>query len=206
MSSLDIETKRKLREMNATDMLQAFEAQDEAMSMALSFNERVRLVVDEAHSTFTTAKVGGLISRAKLRYPNADLRQVDLVEERGLNRNMLASIGSCAFIDQNQNVVFQGFTGSGKFYVGCALAKQACRNSIRTQYVRMPDLEEEWVQAQDKPLGAAKFLKKYGSFTMLVIDDLCEASHKSSNAKQIIMRRSPRHACRRPTSSELNFA
>lgn len=171
MSSLDIETKRKLREMNAIEMLQAFEAQDEILSMALSFDERVRLIVDEAHSTFTTSKVGGLISRARLRYPNADLRQVDLIEERGLNRNMLTALGSCAFIEQNQNVVFQGFTGSGKSYLGCALAKQACRNRIRTHYVRMPDLEEEWVQAQDKPLGAAKFLKKYGAFTLLVVDE-----------------------------------
>lgn len=164
MSSLDIETKRKLREMNATEMLQAIEAQDEAMNMALTFDERVRLIVDEAHSAFTTSQVGGLIRRAKLRYPNADLRQVDLIEERGLNRNTLTSVGSCGFIGQNQNVVFQGFTGSGKSYLGCALAKQACRNRIRTHYVRMPDLEEEWVQAQDKPLGASKFLKKYGSF------------------------------------------
>lgn len=171
MSSLDIETKRKMREMNATEILQAIEAQDETLSLELSFDERVRLIVDEAHSTFTTSKVGGLISRAKLRYPNADLRQVDLVEERGLNRNTLTAIGSCAFIAQNQNVVFQGFTGSGKSYLGCALAKQACRNRIRTHYVRMPDLEEEWVQAQDKPLGASKFLKKYGSFTLLVIDE-----------------------------------
>ncbi|MGO4384377.1 ATP-binding protein [Specibacter sp. RAF43] len=171
MSSLDIETKRKMREMNATEMLQSSEAQDETLSMALSFDERVRLIVDEANSTFTTSKVDGLISRAKLRYPNADLRQVDLVEERGLNLNTLTAIGSCGFIAQNQNVVFQGFTGSGKSYLGCALARQACRNRIRTHYVRMPDLEEEWVQAQDKPMGASKFLKKYGSFTLLVIDE-----------------------------------
>ena len=132
MSSLDIETKRKLREMNATDMLQAIEAQDETLSMGLTFEERVRLIVDEAHSAFSTSQVGGLIRCAKLRYPNADLRQVELIEERGLNRNTLTGIGSCAFIEQNQNVVFQGFTGSKKSYLGCALTKQACRNRIRT--------------------------------------------------------------------------
>ena len=36
MSSLDIETKRKLREMNATEMLQAIEAQDEAHEHGLT--------------------------------------------------------------------------------------------------------------------------------------------------------------------------
>ena len=42
--------------------------------MALTFEERVRPIVDAAQSAFTTSKAAGLISRAKLRYPHADLR------------------------------------------------------------------------------------------------------------------------------------
>ena len=86
MSPIDIETKRKLREMNAADLLAAIEAQDETLSMALAFEERVRLVVDEAYSAFTHSKITGLLRRAQLRYPNADLRAVDRIEERGLER------------------------------------------------------------------------------------------------------------------------
>lgn len=70
-----------------------------------------------------------------------------------------------------QNVVFQGFTGSGKSYLGSALAKQACTMRIRAHYIRMPDLEEAWIQAADKPQGQAKFLKKYAAYTLLVIDE-----------------------------------
>lgn len=51
------------------------------------------------------------------------------------------------------------------------MAKQACRHRIRAHYIRMPDLEEAWRMARDKPTGAAKFLRKYASFTMLVIDE-----------------------------------
>lgn len=51
------------------------------------------------------------------------------------------------------------------------MAKQACQQRIRAHYIRMPDLEEAWTIAQDKPAGAAKFLKKYASFTVLVIDE-----------------------------------
>ncbi|MFD2363284.1 MULTISPECIES: ATP-binding protein [unclassified Arthrobacter] len=74
-------------------------------------------------------------------------------------------------MERQQNVVFQGFTGSGKSYLGCALAKQACQHRIRAHYVRMPDLEEAWALAKDKPLGVTKFLKKYAAFTLLVIDE-----------------------------------
>ncbi|MDR6413293.1 ATP-binding protein [Pseudarthrobacter sulfonivorans] len=84
---------------------------------------------------------------------------------------MIAQLGTCSFIERQQNVVFQGFTGSGKSYLGCALAKQACQHRIRAHYVRMPDLEEAWALAKDKPQGQTKFLNKYAAFTLLVIDE-----------------------------------
>jgi len=87
VSRIDTETKRKLREMGAAPILEALEAQDETLVLGMAFEERLRLIVDEAHSGFNHAKVEGLIRRAGLRYPGADLRRLDLVDERGLDRN-----------------------------------------------------------------------------------------------------------------------
>lgn len=171
MSRLDSETKRKLREMGVTSLLEAFEAQDETMTLGMAFEERVKLVVDDAHAAFTHAKVEGLIRRAGLRYPDADLRRVDFIEQRGLDRGLLAQLQTCSFITRQQNVVFQGFTGSGKSYLGSALAKSACQHRYRAHYIRMPDLEESWAAAKDKPGGREKWLRKYAAFTLLVIDE-----------------------------------
>ena len=171
MSRLDSETKRKLREMGVTSLLEAFEVQDETMTLGMAFEERVKLVVDDAHAAFTHAKVEGLIRRAGLRYPDADLRRVDLIEQRGLDRGLLAQLQTCSFITRQQNVVFQGFTGSGKSYLGSALAKSACQHRYRAHYIRMPDLEESWAAAKDKPGGREKWLRKYAAFTLLVIDE-----------------------------------
>lgn len=171
MSQIDTETKRKLREMGAGTLLEALDSEDEGLVLGMSFDDRLRLVVDEAHSAFNHAKVEGLIRRAGLRYPQADLRRVDRVDERGLDRHVLAQLGTCSFIERHQNVVFQGFTGSGKSYLGCALAKQACQHRIRAHYIRMPDLQEAWAMAKDKPQGTTKFLRKYAAFTLLVIDE-----------------------------------
>ena len=59
MSVLDGETKRKLREMNAGELVEAIDLQDDTLSISLSFEERVRLVVDDAYSTFMHSKVDG---------------------------------------------------------------------------------------------------------------------------------------------------
>lgn len=171
MTQLDTETKRKLREMAAVPLLEALSVQDDTLTLGMSFEQRISLAVDEAHTAFIHAKVEGLIRRAQLRYPNADLRRIDMLEERGLDRDVIAQLATCSFIDRQHNVVFQGFTGSGKSYLGSALAKQACMMRIRAHYIRMPDLEEAWTQAADKPQGQAKLLKKFASFTLLVIDE-----------------------------------
>lgn len=171
MSVIDIETKRKLREMGAGELLAALENQDDTLAAGLPFAERVRLVVDDAHSAYTDTKITGLIRRAGLRFPDADLRRVDLVEERGLDRGTLAELATCQFITSHRNIVFQGFTGSGKSYLGSALAKAACQHRLRSHVIRMPDLQEAWVLARDKPQGSSKFLNKYAAFTLLVIDE-----------------------------------
>jgi hypothetical protein len=98
MSVIDIETKRKLREMGATALLEAIDAQDESQVLDMSFTDRIQLVVDEAHASFNHAKVEGLIRRAGLRYPGADLRRLDLVEERGLDHHLIAQLATCSFI------------------------------------------------------------------------------------------------------------
>lgn len=67
MTAIDIETKRKLREMGATALLDAVEAQNEGHVLGMSFEDRLQILVDEAHSTFNHAKVEGLIRRAGLR-------------------------------------------------------------------------------------------------------------------------------------------
>lgn len=181
-----METKRKLRDMGATTILEAIASQDDALVMGMGFEQRMSLIVDEAYSSFSHNKVEGLIRRAGLRYPEADLRRIDMVEQRALNHELLVSLATCGFIERHQNVVFQGFTGSGKSYLGCALAKQACQHRYRAHYIRMPDLEEAWVNAQDRPQGTVKFLKKYAAFTVLVIDEWL-LDHPDENMRRMLL-------------------
>lgn len=168
---IDSETKRKLRDMGAGDLLAALEAQDDDACAGLSFAERLQAAVDEAHSQFVTSKVSNLTRRANLRYPDADVRRLALAEERGLDRVKIAELSTCGFAERGANVVIEGFTGSGKSFLSCALAREACKRRMRSYYVRVPDLEEQWREACDRPSGVAKLLKKMGNFTVLVLDE-----------------------------------
>jgi DNA replication protein DnaC len=52
--------------------------------------------------------------------------------------------------------------------------------------VRMPQLMDELAVSRDEDWLKAK--RRYARCELLVVDDLCEASHKSSNAKHRVMR------------------
>lgn len=171
MTIIDTTTRYKLREMGAAALADAFSGQDETLTMGMPFSERIKLAVDDAHASYSQQKIEGLIRRAGLRYGDAELRRLDLLEDRGIDRGVIAQLGTCTFVGRGENVVFQGFTGSGKTYLGSALTKAACQHQYRALYIRMPDLEEAWHAAADKPGGKEKFLRKYAAYQILTIDE-----------------------------------
>lgn len=67
MTKLDAETKRKLREMAAVPLLEAFSAQDETLTLGMPFEQRISLAVDEAHTVFTHAKPTRSLLMPKLK-------------------------------------------------------------------------------------------------------------------------------------------
>ena len=135
MTMLGSETNRKLRDMGAACLIGAIEAQDDETCMGMTLAERMQMAVDEAHSAFVEGKVGQLIKRAHLRYPNADVRRIDFSEERNLDRVRTTELATCGYVERGSNVVLQGFTGSGKSFLACALAKEACKRRMRTCYI-----------------------------------------------------------------------
>jgi DNA replication protein DnaC len=73
----------------------------------------------------------------------AVVEDLDYRSRQGLERSQLASLASCEWIRANQNLLIHGATGSGKTYLACALAHQACRNGLSALYVRAPRLFDE---------------------------------------------------------------
>ena len=123
---LNEETRRKLREMNFGELVDALDLQEkQAEYLALPFDDRMNLAVDYAYSAKYNAKVHRLIKAAKFRIADAALANI-YYENRGLDKVLLLTLGNCGFISNNQPVVINGFTGSGKSYLACAIGRQAC--------------------------------------------------------------------------------
>ena len=168
---IDEETRRKLRELSMGEMVDALDMQDSDLScVSMPFGERVRMMVDYVWEEKRAASVKRLLARARLRFPNAEIGEM-IYDGRGIDGVLIREAGTCQFMSQAANVVIEGCTGSGKSYLGCCIAKQACKMRRSARYVRMPDLLMERDELAAVERSDQKILKKYSGYELLVIDE-----------------------------------
>ena len=169
---LNEETKRKLRIMNMNPVIDIVDQQDsDVQTVALPFEQRFQRIVDFLYQDKYDEKVQRLIKSAHLRFPKADIHDIYYSPKRRINRDVMNELATCRYIAENRNIVLQGYTSSGKTYLGCALGKEACRQHYRTRYIRLPDLLDEVKEKATEVYGRNKLLKKFAAYDVLILDE-----------------------------------
>lgn len=164
-------TIEKLRALKMAAMATAWTSQQADPSMTdLSFDERLALLVDAEVLHRDNAKLTRNLREAKLKLSNACIEDIEFSGKRGLDRAVVRQLASCDWVEGKQNIAITGATGTGKTYVGCAFAHQACRKGYRSLYRRAPRLFDELMLARaDGSYGRA--LDRIAKVDVLVIDD-----------------------------------
>ena len=168
---LDPETKRKIRELRIPGMIEAVEMLDaDPAFVALSFDDRLRIVIDHCHQEMENAQVARLLRNARLRLPQADVTNIDY-DGRPLDCALIAELATTRFVSRATDVIIEGFTGTGKRHLACALGKQACKHGLRTLYVRMPDMLAYRAEKLSAGWPEKKVLNKFAAYKVLILDE-----------------------------------
>jgi DNA replication protein DnaC len=139
----------------------------------LSFEERLGLLVDRELTYRDNRRLTRLLQLAQLKQ-RACLEDIDLRSRRGLDRAQLASLASCDWVRAAHNLLIHGPTGSGKTFLACALAHQACRQGLSAAYLRAPRLFEE-LNLCHADGSFRKRLATLAKVSLIVIDDFAIA-------------------------------
>lgn len=168
---LNEQTFEKLNAMNLDGMAQALKDQLGTAGMnELSFEERFGMLVDAQHLWKEGRRMKRLLGNAKLKLP-ASMEDIDYRTPRGIDKSAMLSLGNCRWIQQHQNVIIVGPTGSGKTFLACALAHKACREGLSALYIRTPKLY--YAMAISRADGSyARTLARFTRASVLVLDDL----------------------------------
>jgi DNA replication protein DnaC len=164
-------TLTQLRELKLAGMAAAVEEQlSNSASTGLSFEERLALMVDREVHHRSDKRHAALLQRARLKYPQACIEDVDGRAGRGFERPALMSLALSRWVDDGAAILITGATGSGKSWLACALAQYACRRGRSALYLRVPRLAEE-LRILHGNGGFARWLAALARTEVLLLDD-----------------------------------
>lgn len=137
---------------------------------AMSFEERLALLVDREVYFRNDKRQVRLLKEARLKHPQACIEDLDTRPGRGLERTAAMSLVLGDWIDSGYSVLITGPTGAGKSWLACALAQYACRRGHPALYQRVPRLGEELrIRHGNGTFG--KWLLQLAKTDVLLLDD-----------------------------------
>jgi DNA replication protein DnaC len=152
-------------------MAQAWtEQQQSADVQALSFDERFGLLVEAEWLARENKRLARALREAKLKLPHACIEAIDYPARRELDKPVIRQLATCRWIAEHQQVLVIGATGTGKTFIACALANQACRRGYRAYYRRASRLFDDLKLARaDGTYG--RLLGRLARLDVLLVDD-----------------------------------
>jgi len=161
----------------------------------LVFDERFGLLVDAEWLARENKRLATALREAKLRLSSACMEDIDYSPKRELDKAQIRQLGNCRWVVEHQNVLITGATGTGKTYLACALAQQACRKGHRAIYRRAARLFSELSLARADG-SYARLLAKIARADVLVIDDFAMTPITDAERRDLFEVLDDRHGTR----------
>jgi DNA replication protein DnaC len=189
-------TVEKLRAMRLDTMAAAWTEQQKSPELAaLSFDERLGMLVDTEWISRENKRIGRALREAKLRLSQATIEGIDYAARRELDKAVVRQLASCQWVAEHHVVIVTGATGVGKTYIACALANQACRKGHRAMYRRASRLFDEMRLARADGTYH-RVLARIAKVDVLVLDDFAIAPLNDGERRDLLEILEDRHGTR----------
>ena len=185
-------THERLISLGLIGMAKAFEDQRRSPDIAaLSFEERLGLMVDREDAERDTKRLAARLRFAALRQ-NAVVEDIDLRAPRGIDRALFQKLIAGNWINRAEGLLVTGPTGVGKSWIACAIGHKACRDGKSVLYQRVPRLFEALALARGDGRHA-RLLKTLARVQLLILDDWGLAKFTEAEQRDLLEILEDRH-------------
>jgi DNA replication protein DnaC len=120
---------------------------------------------------------------------------IDFPRSREVDKAVVRTLATCRWVSEHQTVIVTGATGTGKSYIACALAHQACRKGLRAMYRRVPRLFDELRLARADG-SYPRLLARIAKIDLIVLDDFAIAPLTDESRRDLLEILEDRYALR----------
>ena len=152
----------------------------------LEFEKRVQLLLEAEIYERKNKRIKRLQSDAKLPDKSASIENINFsVANRVLDKSLILELASLKFVENANNIIFTGLTGTGKSYIAQALANKAMQKGYSAFYIRVPRLMQYLgsIRGDEEYL---KYLQKLSRFKLLILDDFGVSPLKANESRDLL--------------------
>lgn len=175
----------QLRQLRCFGMIEALKEQHNLTEIqSLSFEERLSFLLERETLLRESRRITAKLRQARLR-EQACIEDIDYNTTRGLSKMVIQQVASCDWITRKENLLISGPTGTGKTYLACAFANQACRMNFSARYVRLPKLFQT-IDIAKADGSYTKLLAHIAKTPLLILDDWGIAPMNDANRRDFL--------------------
>ena len=135
----------------------------------MSLRDRLLLLLSAESEQRKENRNARLLKTANFRY-QATIVETQFDVSRGLDRNRVMELATCAYIKAGIPIIITGPAGTGKSWLATALGHQACMLGFKVRYYNIFKLFEQITMARMEGT-LTRFFSRMADTDLLIIDD-----------------------------------
>ena len=136
----------------------------------LSHEEFISLLVEDEYVSRKNRRLARMIGRANFKPEQACLGNIHYDSKRGFDKKDIMQFTSRTWIDNAQNIIITGPTGTGKTYLAEAIGLHVCKMGLPVRKIRYKRLFEEILSARGTGMYL-NYTQKLQKIKVLILDD-----------------------------------
>lgn len=151
-----------------------------------TFSAKIRHALAQESNARSERRLLKLLKASRTPNLGACVEDLHYLPGRTLNRDVVARLSACGWIDRCANLVILGPSSVGKSYLAQALVHSAARHDYTSLYYRLDDLANHLAVLGRADPARLKFLAKLHNCDLLVLDDFLTTPIAGETAAELL--------------------